>query len=111
MIDSQKITEPVKVEDFIEKIKDYGPNDVVCTGHPLFRLSEKQKETFNCGTINQYLFEEIPVLVGIQKNGRYSVFYKHTKQRYMKIIIIIKVDRIEIVTIYVIEKSQLPIIK
>ena len=50
-------------------------------------------------------------MVGIQYNGCYAVFYKYEKQRFIKIIIDIKTDKIYVVTFYVIEKNQLPVIK
>ena len=39
------------------------------------------------------------------------MFYKYVKKRFIRIIINMKVDVIHIVTFYVIEKNQLPVIK
>lgn len=110
-MNSHKIKELVDTREFVESIRNYNPEDVICTKHTFFRLSEKQKERFTCETIREYLFEAIPVLVGIQYNGCYAVFYKYIEQRIIRIIIDIKLDKIYVVTFYVIERSQMPVIK
>lgn len=110
-MDGHRIREAVNIKEFMEKIKNYSPEDVLCTGHTFFRLSEKQKGKFNCETIKEYLFEAVPVLVGIQYNGCYAAFYKYIKQRIIRIILDMKADKIHVVTFYVIERNQMPVIK
>lgn len=80
-------------------------------GSYIFRLSEKQREHFNCDSIRQYLFDIEPIRVGIQNNGCYAVFYKHENKRFIRIIVDVKVDKIDIVTFYIVEKDQLPVVK
>ena len=87
MIYSHKVRESVNIQEFMEKVRNYSPKDVVCTNHTFFRLSEKQKGKFTCEIIREYLFEDIPILVGIQYNGCYAVFYKYIEQRIIRIII------------------------
>ncbi|MBL7160702.1 MAG: hypothetical protein ISS93_02525 [Candidatus Aenigmarchaeota archaeon] len=111
MIGSQKIKEVIKIMDFVDKIKNHSRENVICTKHTFFRLSEKQREIFTCETIKHYMFEETPVFVGIQYNGNFAVFYKYPKQMYLRLIIDIKPDKIDVVTFYIIEKTQLPVIK
>lgn len=111
MIGSHKIEKLMAVEKFVKWIMDFNPGKVFCSGHTFFRLSNNQMETFTCDTIKEYLFHTKPVLVGIQYNGCYALFYKYKKKRFLRIIIDIKVDQINVVTFYVIEKNQLPVIK
>lgn len=111
MIGSHKIEELVGVEKFTKWIKSFDPDKVFCSEHTFFRLSEKQSEVFNCDAIKEYLFNRKPVLVGIQYNGCYALFYKYNKRRFLRIIIDIKVHKINVVTFYIVEKNQLPVIK
>ena len=111
MIYGNRIKESVDIREFLKKVRNYDRGEVVCTLHTFFRLSRKQRELFTCDTIREYLFDKTPVLVGLQHNGCYAVFYKHEKQRFIRIIVDIKADNIYVVTFYVIEKVQLPVIK
>ena len=43
MIGSHNVKELMNIADFREKIKNYSPDDIICTNHTLFRLSEKQR--------------------------------------------------------------------
>jgi hypothetical protein len=111
MLMGNKILDTVEVQDFVEKVKNYGHENIECSSHTFFRLSEKQRALFTCESIKQMLLNDIPVLAGIQHNGCYAVFYKHENKRFMKIILDMKADRVEVVTFYVIEGKQLPVIK
>lgn len=92
-------------------MKNYNHKNIVYTSHTFFRLSDRQKESFTPETMNEFLFEKTPVLVGIQYNGCYAVFYKYIRQRFIRIILDIRSDVIRVVTFYVIDKKQLPVIK
>lgn len=54
------------------------------------------------------LLEVMPVCAGIQYNGAYSAFYKHEKERFIRVVLEIKPERIKIITFYIIEKYQMP---
>jgi hypothetical protein len=111
MLIGNKIREKIEVRNFIEKVRDYGHENIECSSHTFFRLSEKQRSIFTCDSIKQMLLNDIPILAGIQHNGCYTAFYKHKNKRFIKLILDIKADRIEVVTFYVIEEKQLPVIK
>lgn len=108
MTRGHKIIEFEEVRTFVERIRQYPRDRIVCTHHTFFRLSEKQRELFTCENIRRLLLEEIPIRVGIQQNGNYAVFYKHEKQRLIRIIIDIQPQKVSVVTFYIIEKYQLP---
>jgi len=103
--------EKADAAQFVERLKCYGPEYVTCSGHTFFRLSRKQRELFNCDSIREILFNNIPVLVGIQHNGCYAAFYKHKNHRFIRIILDMKADRADVVTCYVIDEKLLPVIK
>ena len=111
MVKGHRIERKIKVNDFLDMIKNYSRENINCTDHTFFRISEKQRKIFICDKIRDYLLQEIPHLVGIQYNRSYAVFYKCQKKRFMRIIVDIGLDKIEIVTFYIIEDYQLPRIK
>jgi hypothetical protein len=106
-----KIKEQTDIQEFVEKIRHYNRENVMCTDHTFFRLSERQKKEFTCDTIREYLFDKTPTLAGVQYNGCYAVFYKYPKERFIRIIVDIRVNAIYVVTFYAIDKRQLPVIK
>lgn len=103
-----RIREYVDVEKFREKIKHYPAENIQCTLHTFFRLGDKQRESFTRETLKRLLLEDTPVLVGVQNNGIYAVFYKHKKQSFIRIMVAFKPNRADIVTFYIINKEQLP---
>ncbi len=107
MVYGNKIVKKVAVEDFLEIMKEYSKDQIVCTNHTFIRLSEKQKKEFTCELLQEYLFHEIPIQVGIQDNNNYAVYYKY-KDTFMRLILDIVVARkINIVTFYLPE-GELP---
>ncbi len=111
MLIGNRMREKIELQDFVSMVKNYGSENIECSSHTFFRLSEKQRTIFTCENIRQTLLNDIPVLAGIQYNGCHSAFYKHKNKRFMKIILDIKADKIEVVTFYIIEEKQLPVIK
>ncbi len=107
MVHGNKIIERVDIEYFLEIIKNYDPEQVECTNHTFFRLNDEQRKVFKCEYLRNYIIYEYPILVGIQKNKNYAVFYKY-ENKVIKIIIDIQIDKINIVTFYFIENSQIP---
>lgn len=111
MFIGNRLRDKIEVQDFIGKIRSYGPESIECSNHTFFRLGEKQRALFTCENIRQILLNGVPVLAGIQHNGCYAAFYKHENKRFIKIILDVRIDRIEVVTFYIIEGKQLPVIK
>ena len=108
MIDCHVIERFEHTDIFMKRIKHYPRGNIQCTDHTFFRLSEKQRELFTHKDIEEFLLEKIPVRVGIQKNGNYSAFYRFAKQRYIRIILSFKPDRIKVITFFIVEKDKLP---
>lgn len=111
MVKGHRIERAVKVSTFLEMMKDYSKNQINCTHHTFFRLSEKQRELFKCDSIRDILLGEEPVLVGIQYNGCHTAFYKYENKRFIRVIIELTLDKIDVVTFYVVEENQLPTLK
>ena len=111
MVAGHRIEKIEDVESFLERIETYKKEDIECTSHTFFRLNEKQREFFKCEDIKRLLLGERPVLVGLQYNGCFAVFYKHEKQRYIRLIIDVKPHKIEVVTFYILESHQIPQIR
>ena len=77
MIGGNRIRERVDAAEFMERLRAYGRDNVYCTDHTFFRLSQKQRALFTCDSIRDILFGSPPVLVGLQNNGCYTAFYKN----------------------------------
>lgn len=107
MFDNTKIKKRVDVGDFIKLIQKYAPEQIECTDHTFFRLSEKQREIFTCNELKGILKKEKPFLAGIQHNGNYAIFYKY-QNKNLKIILNIGGRKVNIVTFYFIEEWQIP---
>jgi hypothetical protein len=106
-----RIAKRIDIFEFRKMLENYRRENVICADHTFFRLSEKQREIFTCEKIKEYLFDSEPFMVGVQNNGCHAVFYKYEKQRFLRIILDIRAHNISVVTFYVIEKNQLPVIK
>ena len=65
-------------------------------------------EIFKESVLKKYLTSKVPILVGIQYNFNYAVFYDYSKQEALRMILDIKPDKIKIVTFYLTEKSEMP---
>ena len=106
-LDVTKIKKKINIQDFIEKIKGYKPEQMECTTHTFFRLSQKQRQIFTCEELKNILINERPFLVGIQKNDNYATFYKY-KNKNLKIILGLSTRKVKIVTFYYILEWQIP---
>ncbi len=107
MFEDTKIEKRIDIEEFIKFIKEYKEDQIECTGHTFFRLSEKQRKIYTCNELIKILTQEKPFLVGFQYNENYAVFYKYNN-RNLKIILNIINRKIKIVTFYFIEEWQIP---
>jgi len=106
-LDATKIEKKVSIDGFIKIIEKYKPEQIECTEHTFFRLSQKQRGIFTCEKLKKILLSEKPFLVGIQYNSNYAVFYKHNNKN-LKIIIAIETRKVKIVTFYYILEWQIP---
>ena len=101
-----RIVKMIKINDFIDILKEYPKEKIECTGHTFFRLSQKQRKIYTPDELIKILKEENPILAGLQKNGNYAIFYKY-KNKHLKIILGINPRKINIVTFYFIKEWQL----
>lgn len=107
MVEETKIKKIVDVDEFIKFLKEYKPEQIECTSHTFFRLSEKQRKIYTCEELKRILINEKPFLVGFQYNENYAVFYKH-QNKNLKIIVNLEDRKVKIVTFYFIEEWQIP---
>jgi len=106
-----RIERKIEIDEFLDSIGGYSEERIECTKHTFFRLSEKQRKIFKPEDILRYILEQKPILVGIQYNGAYAVFYDYKENDVIRIVLDIKPNQIEVVTFYIIDKKQIPIIK
>ena len=108
MVKGHKIEKKVEVEAFLDIIKNYKKEQINTTDHTFFRLSEKQRKIFKDEVLKEYLLAKTPILVGIQFNGNYAVFYDYSKNEVLRLMLDIQSNKIEIVTFYLPDKTQMP---
>lgn len=72
MTDGHKIATTEDVQKFTDRLRNYSDENIECTPHAFFRLSQKQRELFKCDEIKRYLLEERPILAGIQNNRNFT---------------------------------------
>ena len=107
MFEETKIEKRVNVEEFIKFIQEYNEEQIECTLHTFFRLSEKQRKIYTREELIRILTREKPFLVGFQYNKNYAAFYKYNNKN-LKMILNIGDRKIKIVTFYFIEEWQIP---
>ena len=105
--EGNKIKKKVEVKEFLKFLKEYGSEQIECTHHTFFRLSEKQRKIFTCEQLKEIITTKRPFLVGIQHNQNYALFYKH-QNKNLKIIVNFSDRKVKIVTFYFIEEWQIP---
>ena len=82
-----------KFKSIIKKYK----NNIYVSPHALDHLSNAQRKLFKEDELKDIIIKENPRGIGLQKNGRYSAFYKR-KEGFMRIILEIKYPKLEIIT-------------
>jgi len=107
MFNNTEIEKKIGVRKFIKLVQSYSLEQIECTDHVFFRLSQKQKKIFTCNELKKVLLNKKPFIAGIQYNNNYAVFYKY-KNKNLKIILKIDKQKIHIVTFYFIEEWQIP---
>jgi len=107
MVLGHKIKKKVKVSKFLEQIQEYKKDDIETTNHTFFHLNEKQRKIYGESWLKELLFNETPLLAGVQYNNLWTLFYKYKKDIW-RIIVDIQIDKIYIVTFYKIDIEQIP---
>ena len=107
MVIGHKIREKVEINKFLEQIQEYTEKDIETTNHAFFHFSEEQRKVYDELFLKNILFNEIPIFVGIQHNRLWALFYRYKKE-ILKMIIDIQIDKIYIVTFYIIDETQIP---
>ena len=107
MFKGTNIKKRIDINEFIQLIKKYTNEQIECTEHTFFRLSEKQRKIYTCKELKRILFQTNPFLVGIQYNENYAIFYKY-QGKILKMIVSINNRKVNIVTFYFIEEWQIP---
>ncbi|MEK6903658.1 MAG: hypothetical protein AABW64_03365 [Nanoarchaeota archaeon] len=106
MVDSHKIIEKVETGVFIERIKYLKKEDVEVSDHAVFRVKKAERKAFKDEIID-ILLHENPLLVGIQRNKNYAVYYKY-KSDTLKMILDMTPKSIKVVTVYIVDNKQVP---
>ncbi len=102
-----KIIEKVEVDKFLILKEKYSENQIECTRHVFFRLSDKQRLIYTEKELCLIIIKEKPFLVGLQHNGNYAAFY-HYDSKTLKVIMSLDDRKVNIVTFYFISEWQIP---
>lgn len=111
MIKGHKIEKEIKLYKFLNIISNYSPDQIKCTSHTFFRLNEEQRKLFKCEELKVFLLEKEPIFAGLQYNNNYAVFYAYKENLAIRLILDISLKEIQIVTFYMIEKKDIPLIQ
>ena len=101
-MNTTKIETTLSRADFRELLLQYKATLFV-TPHAFNHLNYAQRKLFKEKELKNIILKENPRGIGIQRNGRYAVFYKR-KNGFIKIICEIKRQRFEIITFINIER-------
>ena len=94
-MNTQKIVENIGLDEFAELVKKHR---LVVGAHALDHVSDGQRKIYDEDTLMHAVSKERPAGVGLQKNGRYAVFYRRD-DHYLKLIIALTENgTLEIVT-------------
>ncbi len=96
-----EIVKRVLREEYEELMKKH-EGKIRISSHAADRLSTGQRKVFREIDVIRPLLQERPVYVGLQKNGRYSIFFRRT-EGFMRIILEIGKEYIVVITFMYIE--------
>lgn len=99
MVKMHRIERVIQVEDFLKIIEHIGEEQITTTGHTFLLLEEGERNVFKERVIKEFIRTKVPVLVGVQRNGLYAVFYRNEKE-LLKLVMDIRPDRIQVVTFH-----------
>ena len=94
LVNTTKIVEKIDLETFRSLIERC---ECRIGAHALDHLSRAQRNIFKADELLRPLISEKPAGIGLQKNGRYAVFYRRNKG-YLKLIIGVDIPVLEIIT-------------
>ena len=95
-MNTTKIIEVVSVHQFRSILSKY-KSDIYTNLHAFDHLSNAQRKVFKEQELIDTLLRENPRGVGLQRNGRYAVFYRRN-WGFLRIILEIKEPKLEIIT-------------
>ncbi len=78
LITGHKIKQFIEVNAFINNIKYIGKENIKTTAHTFFRLEERK--LFKDNNLIEFIVSETPILVGLQNNNLYAIFYSFDKK-------------------------------
>lgn len=105
MFDEHKKDGKLKVSRFRESLAKFGEENLETTDHTFFRLSEKQRKIYTEKELKEIIFNNKPLEVIIQKNNNYAAIYNY-KNKFLKIIFDFSINKVYIVTFYILNKYQ-----
>ncbi|HJX50104.1 MAG TPA: hypothetical protein VJ438_01445 [Candidatus Nanoarchaeia archaeon] len=101
-----RIIEEIKIIKFIQKVKAYGLDNIETTEHCFFRLSQKQRKIHTEEELKRIVWNEKPLLVGIETNGNYNAIYFYLRDKKIRIILRLSLKKLYIVTFYILNVKQ-----
>lgn len=96
MVNTTKIIEKIDADTFKE-IVNKNKDNIFVGAHAFDHLSMSQRKIFKEEDLIKPLLQETPIQIGLQRNGRYAVFYRRDKY-YLRLIISVSVKKLEIIT-------------
>jgi len=111
MIWDHKINEKISKREFLKKIKNFKEEDIEITPHALFRLNQKQRKVYEAGILKDFILNKIPVEIGRQNNGSIAVLYFYKEEKIIKILLDLRLNKIYIVTFYILNRQQMKELK
>jgi len=95
-MNTTRIVKKIDKSSFKDMIDKYKTN-IDIDPHALDHLSEAQRGVFSPENLKKMVLNENPVGVGLQKNRKYSAFYRR-KEGYIRIVLNITKSKAEIIT-------------
>lgn len=95
-MNTTKIIERVSKETFKDIVSRY-EDRIHISPHAYFPVNNTQKDIYNDDAFKNALLKERPYDIGLQRNGRYIVFYKR-KNNYLGLIVSVQPTQLEVVT-------------
>lgn len=107
VITCHKIERKIETDKCMECLNSYKQDKIRFTDHSLFRFKENQRNIFKDKVLKYLTGISPPILAGVQYNGCWVLFYKDDKD-ILKIIVDFQLKELVIVSIYMIDESQVP---
>ena len=95
-MNTTKIIKEISFEEFKDIVSKY-KDKIEINPHALDHLSDAQRKVFKEQGLIDTILKENPRGVGLQRNGRYAVFYRRN-WGFLRIILEIKEPKLEVIT-------------